>query len=316
MARDLHRVQVSHDYEVFGPFPTADAVAAVGHDMVHRLVKTGGIFWADHSKRAYFAFQEVRECHAKNVSWQYSIPLPTDKASVHYGRVKIMHYEQCCLVLDTFSREVYYAPTLVDAFEIAVSIAHFFPNSRSMPELEPGMTMDITPAEPQRADFQALTSHEQNYVWVESDKVPVSLDRTVSLSLADAISILYGERPSQKFLADVAMTYPQALVATYGAALVCFDPKSTQLAVAQSITSLSQAVGIPASEAFASFADKRMVGRYKIVAGWGYRMMEEAMPDINMVAAIDLALAQSSSPEITRATLRGLIASAAAPCDE
>lgn len=310
MASRKSRIGVSHDDEVYGPFPTADAVAAVGMETVYNLAKSGGIFWADHSKRAYYAFQEVQPRHAKNVSWQYSIPNPKDTASVHYGRVKIMHYERSCLVLDTFSREVYYAPTLIDAFEIAVAIVHFFPNSRAMPELAPGMTFDGSTQEAQRADFQALTSHEQNYVWVEGGKVPVSLDRTVSLSLADAISILYGERPSVKFLADVAMTYPQALVMTYGAPLVCFDPKGTQLSVAQSISSLSQAVGIPPHEGFASFADNRMVGRYKIVAGWGYRMMEKALPDTNMVAAIDLALAQSSSPEITRATLEGFIAPA------
>lgn len=316
MTSKKSRVPISHDEDVYGPFPTVDAVAAVGAEQVERLAKTGGIFWADHSKRAYYAFQEVQPQHAANVGWQYSIPHPLDKASVQYGRVKITRYEHCCLVLDVFSREVYYAPTLVDAFEIAVSVVHFFPNSRAMPELEYGTTLKVPATEAQRADFQALTSHEQNYVWVESDKVPVSMDRTISLSLADAISILHGDRPSVKFMADVAMTYPQALMATYGAALVCFDPKGTQLCIAQSITSLSQAQGINPRQAFDTFAVNRMVGKYKIVAGWGYRMMEDVMPDINMVAAIDLALAQSSSPEITRATLAGFIASSRGQFDE
>lgn len=310
------RITVSLDTQVYGPFPTVDAVAAVGRDMVERFSKTGGIFWADHSKRAYYAFQEVQSRHANNVSWHYVTAHSRDEASVQYGRVKIMRYDKCCIVIDSFSREMYYAPMLIDAFELAVSIVHFFPNSRAMPDLAPNTMMADPIIVPQRADFQALVSHEQNYIWVESDKVPVSMDRTISLSLADAISLLYGDRPSARFMADVAMTYPQALVMTYGAPLVCYDPKGTQLAVAQSITSLALTLEISPRDAFDSFAANRMVGKYKIVAGWGYRMMEKVMPDINMVAAIDLALAQSSSPEITKATLEGFIASSREHHDE
>lgn len=310
------RLMLDADQEINGPFPTIDAVAAVGYENVMNLAKTGGIFWADHSKRTYYAFQEVTPKHAKNVSWVYSIPNPLDQASVQYGRVKIMRYENHCLVVDSFSKEVYYAPTLMDSFDIAVSVVHFFPNSRMLPELAYDRRLLEHPPDVKRADFQALTSQEQMMVWADDGKAPVSLQRTVSLSLSDAISILMGDRPSDKLMADIAMTYPQALVATYGPALVCYDPKGTQLTVAQSITSLSLAQDITPREGFDGFASNYTVGKYRIVSGWGYRLMLEVMPDINAVAVIDLALAHASSPEIAKATVAGFIESARVPHGE
>lgn len=300
------RLRIRADEVVNGPFITVDAVNAVGHENVMNLSKIGGIFWGDHSKRTYYAFQEVTRRHAKNVSWVYDIPNPLEKASVQYGRVKIMRYDKCCLLIDSFTKEIYYAPTLMDAFDIAVSIIHFFPNSRRPPDVPIGRRLLEHPPDIKRVDFQPPALNEV----IPDYSQLVSTQRTIELSLSDAISILMGDPPSQKFLADVAMTYPQALVATFGPALVCYDPKGTQLTVAQSITSLSLAQNITPREGFDGFAKDYTVGKYRIVSGWGYRMMLDVMPNINTVAVIDLALSHSSSPEITKATMDGIIASA------
>jgi len=300
----LRRVELSlATDEINGPFPTADAVSAVGADTLSLMSKTGGIFWADHSKQSYYSFGEINSNYAVNTPWTYKIAHPKDECSVQYGRVKIMQYDSACLILDCFTRENYVSRTLQQAFEIAVYVVHFYPDDRVLPDVDDGKVVILPKVHPTKADFQPVVALEQGGVWVDNSKVPVSLDRTVTVTLADAVSLLYGEKPSIKLLADIAMTYPQALVATYGSPLICYNRDTTILSVAQSITSLALTLGINPHDAFDTFSKNKSVGSYAIVGGWGYNMMMQVYPDMNQVAAIDLALAYSSSPEITRATV-------------
>lgn len=294
------RVELPLDrVSINGPFPTADAVANVGADTVMAMAQCGSIFWADHSKQYYWAFQEVMPHHARNTPWYYKVPHPLDECSVQYGRVKISSYEEVHLILDVFSKEVYASMDLGSAFDIAVGIVHFFPNERMLPEIIDGRVMVLPHLTRVNAGLQPLTALEENGVFV--GKVPTSNSRVINLTLADAVSILCGERPSPKLMGDIAMTYPQALVATYGTPIICYDRQTTILAVAQSLSLLGLAQGIEPPESYRKFGECLMVGKYQVVSGWGYKMMVDALPDLNKVAAIDLALAHSSSPEHVRA---------------
>lgn len=284
---------------ISGPFSTVDAVANVGYETVETMGRSGSLFWADHSKQYYWAFQEIMPQHANNTPWYYNIPKAMDICSVQYGRVKISSYEHIHLVLDTFTKDVYAALDLGSAFDIAVGVVHFFPNLRVMPEIVNGRKVLLPRTTNTSAGLHPLSALEENGIW--SGKVPTSNQRSITLTLADAVSILNGERPSGKLMGDIAMTYPQALVATYGVPIVCYDKTSTILAVAQSLSLLGLAQDIEPPETYRTFAESRNVGKYKIVSGWGYKMMADALPDTNMVAAIDLALAHSSSPEHVRA---------------
>lgn len=289
--------------EINGPFPTADAVSAVGAETLIAMASTGGVFWADHGKQYYYAFQEVQPHHKLNVPWVYTPPKTLDECSVQYGRVKIWNYEKRCIIIDTFSKEVYMSPTLVDAFEIAVAIVHYFPDDRYLPEAVNGRVVVLPKLSPTKADYQPVIGLEQRGVWSDNGKATISLERTISITLSDAISILFGDRPSQKFLADIATTFPQALVACYGPPMICYDKQTTLLSVAQSISSLAHTLHIPVSDAIESFARNATVGKYSIVGGWGYRMLRDVVPDQAKIAAIDLALAHATSPEITKATV-------------
>lgn len=284
---------------VNGPFPTVDAVANVGYETVEAMGRSGSLFWADHSKQYYWSFQEIMPHHANNTPWYYTIPKATDTCSVQYGRVKISSYEDIHLILDTFTKDVYASTDLGTAFDIAVGVVHFFPNLRVIPDYVNGRRTVLPKMTNTSAGFHPLTALEENGVW--EGKVPTSNKRSIDLTLADAVSILNGERPSAKLMGDIAMTYPQALVATYGVPIICYDRSSTILAVAQSLSLLGLAQDIEPPESYRTFAESQTVGKYRIVSGWGYKMMVDALPNLNQVAAIDLALAHSSSPEHVRA---------------
>jgi hypothetical protein len=267
------------EHELNGPFSTVDAVAAVGMEQMKYLNTSGSIFWSDHSKRYYYAYQEVNARHVVNAPWYYEIANPLDECSAQYGRVRIYRYDTCVLIVDSFTRETYISKSLPDAFEIAVMLVHYFPDERVMPDVELG------------------------YKAVLPKMLPTQADMDNSVSYGDVM----GDKPGAAFMAELCNTFPQALIAAYGAPLVVYCAESTAISVAQSIGSLAVIQGIDSKDAIESYANNRKVGRYTVVGGWGYRMLEQYGKDANLVALVDIALAHAGSPEIARATLIPLI---------
>lgn len=303
----LGRIQLGIDtHEISGPFPTADAAAQVGIDHMIYLCKSGSIFWADHSKQYYYAYQEVNGRHAVNTPWYYEVANPFDECSAQYGRVRIYRYEKCVVIIDSFSRERYISRSLPDAFEIAVMIVHYYPDERVVPDVELGYRAVLPKMLPTQADMDTSVSHGNIRVY-DNGKGREQLERLIPITMADAISIIMGDRPSAAFMAELCSTFPQALIAAYGAPLIVYCAETTAISVAQSISSLATAQGIETKDAIQSYVKDKSVGKYTIVGGWGYRMLEQYGTDDNLVALVDIALTHAGSPEIARATLIPLI---------
>jgi hypothetical protein len=299
------------DDPVHGPFSTVDAMAIVGKSQMELFSKKGMIFWADHTKLYYYAFQEIQENHKDSTSWSYDTPLVDGDVSAYYGRVRIYKYgtsDVKYVIKDTFTHELYIAFDLRTAFEIAVMVVHFFPNERVLPDIRNERLPDLPRPYPTQADYGIGSSAEMNVVWVESEKAPVSTKRSIQISLADAISILNGDKPSVEMLSNLCATFPTALIAANGVPLVVYNTRTTVLAVAQSITTLGLAHGILSSDAIDSFVNDKMVGEYKIVGGWGYDYLDSAQKSRDRVAVIDLALSHSSSPSMLEINLANLTA--------
>lgn len=290
---------------VNGPFSTVDAVAAVGYEHLIKLNASGSIFWADHSKLYYYSYQEINSHHSVNTPWYYKISNPLDECSAQYGRVRIFKYESCIIAIDSFSRESYLSRNLQHAFENAVNIVHYFPDERMVPDVELGYTAVLPKMLPTQADVVDLMPQVQ--VYNDHGKARVAMDKEVRITLADAISIIMGDCPSVEFIARLCDQFPQALVASYGAPLIAYDKVTTALSVAQSIHSLALVQNIDPSTAIKTYVDESKVGRYSIVGGWGFNLLQQHGVDYNSAALVDIALAHSSSPEITRAMMSSLI---------
>jgi hypothetical protein len=209
------------EHELNGPFSTVDAVAAVGMEQMKYLNTSGSIFWSDHSKRYYYAYQEVNARHVVNAPWYYEIANPLDECSAQYGRVRIYRYDTCVLIVDSFTRETYISKSLPDAFEIAVMLVHYFPDERVMPDVELGYKAVLPKMLPTQADMDNSVSYGDVRVYNDG-KQRTQLDRPVTISIADAISIIMGDKPGAAFMAELCNTFPQALIAAYGAPLVVY----------------------------------------------------------------------------------------------
>lgn len=301
------RVKLSLDDEINGPFSTVDACAAIGYEDVLRLNKLGSLFWADHSKRYYYAFQEVQSTHKVSTPWYYFIPNPLDECSAQYGRVRIYSYSKCILVIDSFTREVYVAFDLQQAFEIAVYIVHYFADERVVPDIELGYTAVLPKMTPTQADLEPTFGSGNVTTYEDGGKARLAVERSIDVGLPDAISIIMGDRPSERFIAKLCALFPQALMSAYGAPLIAYNPDTTTLSVARSISSLAMVQDINPSECIQTYLDNYKVGKYTIVGGWGYRILEQYGKDFNTVSLIDIALAHSGSPEVTRASIGSLI---------
>lgn len=301
--------------DVNGPFSTPDAVASVGYENLLRYNKSGSIFWADHSKRTYYGYLEVGSSHQANTPWYYVLPNPLDECSAQYGRVRIFRYSKCTIVMDSFSREVYLSRNLQHAFEIAVNIVHYYPDERMVPDIELGYTAVLPKMLPTQADMVDSLPQSQIKVYDDHGKARVATEKDIRINVADAISIIMGDKPSNEFLARLCSSFPQALVAAYGSPLIAYDQETTGLSVAQSIQSLSIVQDINPNESLQTFLDSGKVGKYTIVGGWGFDLLKEYGKDYQGVALVDIALAHSSSPEFTRATISSLIDQASyVPC--
>ena len=294
------------EHELNGPFSTVDAVAAVGMEQMKYLNTSGSIFWSDHSKRYYYGYQEVNDRHVVNAPWFYEVANPLDECSAQYGRARIYRYETCVLIVDSFTRETYISKSLPDAFEIAVMLVHYFPDERVVPDVELGYKAVLPKMLPTQADMDTSVSQGSVRVY-DNGKRREQLERLIPSTMADAVSIIMGDRPSAAFMAELCNTFPQALVTAYGAPLIVYCTESTAISVAQSIGSLAVIQGIDSKDAIESYVSNRKVGRYTVVGGWGYRMLEQYGKDANLVALVDIALAHAGSPEIARATLIPLI---------
>lgn len=289
-----------------GPFSSIDAAATIGSEALINFSKLGMVFWSDHTKQGYYSFQEIQTHHKDSTTWVYSLPNLDLEASAHYGRIKIYKYGARFLVKDTFTTEYYMAMSLRHAFEISVMVVHFFPNERVIPDIQDGKAPSLPKCYPTQADYGIASGGELNTVWVESDKAPVSTSRSVNISLADAISIIHGDRPSIKLLADLCSTYPAALIAAHGAPLVVFNTKTTVVAVAQSIATLALTNSILSVDAIDNFVNDKLIADYRIVGGWGYDYLQQVRHDRNAVAMVDLALSQSSSPSMLEINIQKL----------
>lgn len=304
------RVELNiNDDAISGPFSTVDAVSSVGFEMLTKLSKSGSIFWSDHSKRYYYGFQEISPRHAVNTPWYYGMPNPLDQCDVQYGRVRIYRYAQCLITLDSFSREAYLSHTMQHAFETATYIVHYFPDERMVPDVGYGYAPVLPKMLPTQAD--AISQYPQAHVRSYSDngRVHVSTEKDITICLADAISLIMGDAPSTEFMARLCSKFPQALMAAYGPSLIAYDKDTTALSVAQSIQSLASIQSIEPPEAIRTYVDEGKVGRYTIVGGWGFNLLQQHGKDYQSAAIVDLALAHSGSPEVTRATMSSLIGS-------
>lgn len=302
------RVKLSlDDDEINGPFPSVDACAAIGFDSIVRLNKLGSLFWSDHSKQYYYSFQEIQSTHTLGTPWYYFIPSPLDECSAQYGRVRIYRYSTCILIIDSFSREVYMANDLQHAFETAVNIVHYFPDERMVPDIELGYTAVLPKMTPTQADLEPTFGSGGVSAYEDGGKARLAFERDISISLPDAISIIMGDRPSEKFMSRLCALFPQALMTAYGAPLIAYDTDTTTLSVARSISSLAMVQDLNPSECIQTYLDSYKVGRYTIVGGWGYRLLKQYGKDFASVSLVDIALAHSGSPEVTRASIGSLI---------
>jgi hypothetical protein len=305
------RVSLSLDEDVIaGPFSTVDGVSAVGIEMMSNLCKCGAIFWADHSKMYYYSFQELQPTHANGTPWYYITQSPYEECSAQYGRVRMFKYQECIVLVDSFSREMYLTRDIDHAWEIAVNIVHYFPDERVTPDVALGYAAVLPKLTPTQADLESYAPHGKIVVYEEGGKAPMAKDRQITISLPDAISIIMGDRPSDKFMAMLCNTFPQALMSTYGAALIAYDKNTTTLSVARSITSLALVQEINPAEAVQSYLDSGIIGRYAVVGGWGDKILRAHGKDYNSVALIDIALAHSGSPEVTKASIASLLSQA------
>lgn len=302
------RVELSIETdEIYGPFSSVNAVFAVGYDQLLKLNKSGSIFWADHGKMYYYSYQEIGPQHNVNTPWYYKLANPLDECSAQYGRVRIFMYDSRIVTIDSFSREVYLSRNLQDAFENAVNIVHYFPDERMIPDVELGYTAVLPKMLPTQADAVDVMPQTQVRVYDDHGKARVATDKNVLISMADAISIIMGDAPSTQFIARLCDQFPQALLSAYGAPLIAYDKETTALSVAQSIQSLASIQDIDPPEAMRTYFETGKVGRYSIVGGWGYNLLKEHGKDLQSAALVDIALAHSSSPEITRAIMSSLI---------
>lgn len=302
------RVSLSLDEDIIGgPFSTADAVSAIGMQNMVSLNKSGSIFWADHSKMYYYSFQELQSTHLEGTPWYYLVQSPYEECSAQYGRVRIYKFKQCIVLIDSFSRELYLTRDIEHAWEIAVNIVHYFPDERMIPDIQLGYTAVLPKLTPTQADVETYVPQGQIVVYEEGGKAPMAKDRQITISLPDAISIIMGDRPSSKFMAMLCNTFPQALMSAYGAALIVYDKDTTTLSVARSITSLAQVQDIEPVQAIETYMQDGSVGRYTVVGGWGCKILREHGKDYNSTALIDIALAHSGSPEVTKANISSLL---------
>lgn len=304
MAIGRTRLSLETD-QLSGPFITASAVSEVGWEQMMYLNKSGSIFWYGHSKQYYCAYQEIRKTHTVNAPWYYEVANPLDECSAQYGRIRIYKYDRFVILIDSFTRELYTNTTLADAFETAVMIAHYFPDERVVPNVELGYKAVLPKMMPTQADFDPSAPYG-DLRFYDDNKMRIALDRQVTIGLGDAISIITGDRPSNAFLAHLSSTFPQALIAAYGPSLITYCRDTTAIAVAQSISSLSEVEGVELDAAIESYADAHKVGRYSIVGGWGHKILQEYGADTTAIAMVDLALTHAGSPEVARAMIADL----------
>jgi hypothetical protein len=182
-----------------------------------------------------------------------------------------------------------------------------------VPDIELGYTAVLPKQMPTQADLEPSFGGGMVTVYNDGDKAPISVLRDIKIGLPDAISIIMGDRPSEEFMAMLCNTFPSALVTAYGSPLVAYDKDATTLSVARSISSLAMVQDIDPANAIATYLVDGKVGKYTVVGGWGYDILQQYGKDYNSIALIDIALAHSGSPEVTRASISSLIRQA---CDD
>jgi hypothetical protein len=281
--------------KIFGPFPTGDAIAAVGMPTMISLCQNHAIYWADAGKSLYWSFQEVGKRHTEGVPWMYSAPSNTDPVIAQHGRVKIYGYEGLFVAFDTFNKESYISKTLRGVFEMAVAIVYNFPNDRVVPIPTHGKKYILPRGTQAVAGGGHVTSDELSKVWSDGGIEHVA-ERPVLLHLSDAIAILAGQQPSDLFVSRVADAFPQALVSAQGAALIGYDTKTTRLRVGRSLSMFAMVAEVAVSDAIESFATDYSVGDYAIVGGWALDELVKHKDDRRMLATINMALDTASSP--------------------
>jgi hypothetical protein len=186
-------------------------------------------------------------------------------------------------------------------------VVHYYPDERVVPDIELGYTAILPKPLPTQADIPAWEPHSMVRVYSDNDKAPIAIDRDVRMSVADAIDIITGAKPSTAFMAKLCSTFPQALIAAYGAPLVVYDKSSTAISVAQCLSSLAAVQSIYPNDGIATYIKNDTVGKYTVVGGWAYDMLAEHKDSMHKVWAIDLALAHSSSPEIAKAIAQPML---------
>lgn len=294
------------DHEVNGPFSSIDATANVGFEMLTTMAKNGTLFWTDHTKLSYYSLQEIMPHHSLSATWCYETPFVNEETSVNYGRTRIYKYGKRYILKDTFTKEMYLAFNMRTAMEIAVMVVHFYPNERVLPDTKNNRIPALGKSYPTQADYGMTSAGEITTIYVDSDRAPMSTKISVDITLADAVSIIHGDKPSKSLLADLCSRFPTAMISAYGAPLVVYNTKTTLIGVAQSITSLGLANKILSCDAIDNFVKDKMVGPTKIVGGWGYDYLEQAGNERDRVAIVDLALSQSSSPAMLEIHLANL----------
>lgn len=289
---------------VNGPFSTVDTTAKIGYGKLIEYARSGVLLWADHAKLSYYSFVELEKFMEESPIWMYKLPIEDEKISAQYGRVYIYKYESCYVLRDNFTAELYMAQDIRTAFELAVMVLHYFPDERAYPLIAPDEKIAPINKVRTKLDYDIMEGVEQNSVWVEAGKAPMSNSRHVEVSLADAVSLLCGDTPSMKFLADLASIYPAAFVSAFGAPIIAYNQKTSIVGVAKSLSSLALTLGLDVKESLDNFVKSKTIGDYKIVGGWGYDLLEKEQ---DRVALIDFALSHCSSPSMLEIRVASLL---------
>ena len=301
---EIERLEFSQG-NINGPFTTVDTTVKIGYARLQEYARSGVLLWADHAKLRYYSFAELEKFMEEAPLWSYRLPQNAEKISAQYGRVYIYKYESCYVLRDNFTAELYLAQDIRTAFELAVMVVHYFPDERAYPLILPDEKIAPINKVRTRLDYDIMEGIEQNAVWVEAGKAPMSNSRHVEVTLADAVSLLCGDRPSTKFLADLASIYPAAFVSAYGAPIVAYNQKTSVIGVAKSLTSLALSLKLDVKESLDNFVKIKTIGDYKIVGGWGYDLLEKQQ---DRVALVDFALSHCSSPSMLEVRVASLLA--------
>lgn len=290
---------------IAGPFPTLDAVSIVGWSRLQEMARNGTLLWADSGKSSYWSMRKISGKLGNSELWYYKLPRLSDPIAAHHGRIKIYTLSDDRYVLkDYFTKEFYLARSLPAAFELAVWIAFFYPDERTIPDVVSETKLPALPPVKAMAYPGSQITAGGTAEWTDHGAYTSTHARPVVVGIDDAVAMLEGAAVSDALVSALCDTFPQALLSTYGAPLIGYDLQTTELKVARSLTHICAAYSITVPSGIRSFAARKQISTCQIVGGWGLPYLLSVSPDAGRVAIANMVLSSASSPASLEAMIR------------